>query len=378
MRKLALALGVGGVASLALAATATDYAIDAKQAMLFGDKAPLAARATASPDESATWAYVPRSPTKKDFRLLAYFHGWEGFVLVDKKGASAKPDWWPGEIGGTRASGLKYGIGAAVEGFPGTVALCPEDGVPDTGKDTTTPDPKDATKTITRHKGPHHANTDSGSFAKADGLAAWIDQCCAHLAALRSSQGAYFASALSSADLHHVYLSGHSAGGKPLAACAASELVRKVPTDLWLLDCTYGWGNKEYPDFCDAMKASLGNAKDKCRLVGIAIKSNGSGTAEDMKKVIAGIKAKGLPVDEVDYASPPDLGAVVTALSTNPIVVIWVGKEDWAKKESWGTFRDCNVPDHDRIPSFFIPILLATAEGKKPSPLPAVPPAPPP
>jgi hypothetical protein len=376
------------VAKGAPAITATpvdaDYAVDGKSAMIFGDRAPLATRATAaSPDESATWAYVPRSPTRADFRLLAYYHGWENFVLVDRNGASAKPDWWPGGLAGTRASGLKYGIGAAVDAFFAAekpIALCPEDGIADIGTEITRPDPRDASKTMKMHEGPHHANTDAGSFSKADGPTAWVDQCCARLAALArpgiSGVGrGYFASPLTSADLKHCFLAGHSAGGKLLARCAGSDLAREVPTDLWLLDCTYGWGNEEYPDFCDAVKSSLGNARDKWRFVGVSVKSNESGTANDMKRVIAGIAAKGLTVTEIDYASPADLGAVVAALSTKPIVVIWVGKEDWATKASWSTFSDCNVPDHDRIPFFFIPILLATAEGQKPASPPTIPPA---
>jgi hypothetical protein len=349
-------LGAPGPAPPPAPTPTTDYAVDCVTAMIFTDKTPAGSQPKS--DQKAVWCHVPASPSSSDLRVLTYFHGWDGHVLVDQSGAAKQPNWWPGGFSqANRASGPKYQLGPAVDGHFTAVkpiAIAPEDGIPDTGswKDNPKPPPPKI------HTGPSHANTTSARFVsgnKADpaALGALFDDTFAQLAALPKPAscggGNYFASVLSSSDIQHQYLSGHSAGGKPLAAAAASTVSLTRPTDLWLLDCTYGWGLVEYPAWCSAV--ALGNAADKSRFVGICI--SGTDTNTGLNSIVTAIKKAGIAIQQIDYTGPGDLPKIEGVLRANPVVTIRI---------------TAKAPVHDDIPAFFIPTLLKTAEGGAPPP----------
>lgn len=388
------------------AATPIDEAITENVALLFSPSAPLAsADPEKKEDKRAVWACVPDSFSYEKPTVLIYFHGFNNYVTVSVKQPSgvhrSPPFGWinafrndnrRGNVGGTSASGPKYGLDKPFQKHSPLV-LVPEVGVADSTSEATV----DATRAtfdsfdwtafkaakaaFDKAKKDHvvplppepHAPPDvppwaedgTGKMGTTSGLGDLIDNCIIRLKALpkpsRSSNYLDPAKALDQTKLKRIFLSGHSGGGLPLSDTAKSDLALggAVPIDLWSLDSTYGTGTTAYPNFCKTLDGlgKLGNGASLSRFVGIVIKNTGTDTNPKsnnrMTDIIKDINKLGLKagkVTEIDYNhshAATELPPLETALSTKPMVVI----------------RITGGVVHDEIPKVFIPILVRTAAG---------------
>jgi hypothetical protein len=165
--------------------------------------------------------------------------------------------------------------------------------------------------------------------------------------------------------LEHLFVSGHSGGGGPLAAVTLSALTLRIPTSLWYLDAAYSnHGVAECRTFCENTKSRLvlidfdtktgtqkiiDNLKSKPFPVA-EITHNHSGVrkpaeaaAKSAGKTPAEIKAPGQAA--VDAEVQRRLAPVLKALSTEPILAIHTSVA------------------HDSIPAFYLPILLEHNEA---------------
>jgi hypothetical protein len=176
--------------------------------------------------------------------------------------------------------------------------------------------------------------------------------------------------------LEHLFVSGHSGGGGPLAAVTLSALTLRIPTSLWYLDAAYSnHGVAECRTFCEncSGKGKLGMKNTKSRLVLIDFDTK-TGT----QKIIDNLKSKPFPVAEITHnhsgvrkpaeaaaksagKTPAEIKApgqaavdaevqrrlapVLKALSTEPILAIHTSVA------------------HDSIPAFYLPILLEHNEA---------------
>jgi hypothetical protein len=410
MQSAATASGVTMSGKIACVAPVGDWAIDANTALLFSPEAPLVGSAPRD-DQRTVWAFVPASLDYAKFETLFYFHGHNNYVKVgycDHK-TGLKPDWLRAvrrvDLGPT-AAGPKYELDKLPTDFHSPLVLVPEVGTDNPAssdpkyaavfasegsyetwrkqrakylkekeeydkakKNKVTPLPPEPVPP-TPSDVPFAVVESRGKLADPDGqrIQKIINDCCDRLRKLpkRDSSAAttYLEVApdkkVDASKLKRLYLSGHSGGGVPLSAACTNTIARlkgpdDTPTDLWVLDATYGSGLNEYSSFCkelfDAKK--LGNGSGLSRFVGVVIKNSPTDVSSKdnppprMTDIVAKMKSEGLPVKEVEFKKDSDLPELEKALMCNPIVII----------------RQTAV-EHDRIPTKFIPILLRTA-GRK-------------
>ncbi len=389
---------------------------DCKSAMIFSDKTPCFVNAL-SPnihcDFKAVWAFVPPPPAGQ-LSVLLYFHGHKNWVRMDAGGVCVVPDWAkkgddivreipdPNDpepnnakkrkilaVAQTQVPNFKppvfidmtcapkrYQLAAASDANKKPIVLAPENA----------------------HPVAH--GVECGFDPKAVGaLGDLVDDCFKHLNALSKSAACggtpYLPTKPTLTDIKRLFLCGHSGGGVTLTPTAISTLANSTPTDLGLLDCTYGSGNAEYVNFCKTNRAKLGNAAGKSRFIcfhtldkktvpqlkdelakknaELALKgkppivktdaeletqSKTSGTQANVEfQILPGLKTAGFKFD-TSVAPPPagkargdginlitgDLAIVETACTLYPIVCIGISSVA-----------------HDSFPTRLIPILLKTA-----------------
>jgi len=278
------------------AACAADIAVDEHAALIFSEEAPLASRKDC--DFKAVWTYVT-DPKPTPFSVLTYFHGNDASVVVDAQHPGGRLPSWNVEPkpnlhqlspNGPFTPGLRDGIPGVVDNSrQHPVVLIPEIGVP--GK-----------------KG-YWAITDAGTL-KADraALSRLIDDAWGHLARLKKPSGSpYLSGGPACPVLHRAFLAAHSGGGLALGPTASSVIALNIPTDLWLLDCTYAFGvEQSYVDFCRHWKAKsqLGNDAKSSRMVIVAW-TKSEDTADGAMTIIQKLRAPW-----TDGSSHPAFGAV--------------------------------------------------------------------
>src|SRR3954470_6265154 len=100
---------------------------DCKTAVLYSDKAPLAARALALGkwDFEAVWAHVVEQPSADKFNLMLHFHGNDNHVKVDQNGKCVDPDWR--KFGSFVCTPNRYKFVASATQFQQPLVLLPED-----------------------------------------------------------------------------------------------------------------------------------------------------------------------------------------------------------------------------------------------------------
>lgn len=370
----------------AAATTAPDVAVTESMALLVADAAPLpvtpaertrvASDAGARDDYRSVCAVVPSTPSS---RLLVFLHGNNNYVTVAPDGASppratSRPPRWADAAGRAAAArkpaaALHYRLErlASSQRALADEALRPLD-----AKDPVVLVPEDAERTVARFWCvPPRGQYGTSSDARATGpgtpaLGALVAECDARLRALPSPAGRRYldASAPRLGGAGRVYLAGHSGGGKPLVEAAGSALVLgPFPSsgdgggrvaELWLLDCTYGWGTGNYVTFCERWFAAgrLAHRADAARLVCVyraaSPESNTEKEADALRIALArrlGVPAASLLKlhDSSSMTSPSMARAVIPALTTAPVVFVRTGV------------------GHDSIPTQFIPLLLRTA-----------------
>lgn len=245
---------------------------DCKTALIFSDKAPLIDLATKMQkcDLKAVWTFTPPPPADK-LSVLVFLHGNKNSVTVNADGTCRMPDW----------AAPKPKPGKPKETLPGETV----DEWLDPKKSTCAPKGFELAKTATDNQQPlvlapedaepvGRVITSAGNLGDKPALGNFVDDCFDHLsdaAKLKKTRscggGTYLPKKPALTDIKRLFLCAHSGGGRGLAKAALSDLVISRPTDLCLLDCTYGWGNSEYPEFCKTKKASLGNAAGQDRLL---------------------------------------------------------------------------------------------------------------
>jgi hypothetical protein len=354
---------------------------DCKSALLYSDEAPLASKAKPGQwDLKAVWAHVP-SPRPDKPSLLVHFHGHANYVTVDRSGGCRKPDW-AAIVFANPCVTQAYNIIATVAKFKQPLVLLPEVAAP-IRKFVPDPTPKDPDhKKAVPGVPAVTAHDDAGNLGDAAALGKCVDDCFRLLAALKTnnppcSGAALLPSKPALSDLQRLYLSGHSGGGVPLKQAAKSSLVKSTVTDLIVLDATYGHdGGGE--DFCTAKgKANLGNAADKNRLMVVfRPKSDASDTETAANALRDRLKSTlGLTTTKVAYDAKtklPTTNPAWPAFTTDMVEILHFA--DNAKTPSDGNLtairdamKKCPVVfvktnvEHDRIPTFFIPLVLDSA-----------------
>jgi N-acetylmuramoyl-L-alanine amidase/peptidoglycan hydrolase-like protein with peptidoglycan-binding domain len=343
----------------AAASCAADIAVDEHTALIFSNEAPLAGRRDC--DYRAVWTYTT-SPSPTPFSILTYFHGNNGYVTVDAQHRNGRVPSWAHPSPAPVTPGLKYDIAGAVQASrQHPVAIIPEIGIPSSGN--------------------FWAITEAGSLsADRASLSRLIDDTWGHLARLNRPSGSPYLSGGERCPLiRRAFLAGHSGGGRALGPAAASSVALGVPTDLWLLDCTYGWGVDEYVNFCRHWKLQghLGNDAQSSRTVIVVwtrseTTTNGGGTI--IQRLRAGWTSNGQQhpgfnaVRFTQHKFCPFTGTCppsgYTAAPGTEIVEVM-------QDASWDEIETClrqfpvvlihTTIQHDEIPLRYIPHLLSTA-----------------
>jgi hypothetical protein len=226
-------------------------------------RAAASATANLHCDFKAVWAYVPPPPADQ-LSVLVFYHGNDNWVRVDGGGACIVPDWaQDGDaivkkdpvtknlLPAFDCAPTRYALAAAAEADKKPIVLVPEDADPVV-----------------------HRITTDGNLADKTAFGSLVDDCLKHLSDVTLLKktaacggASYLAKKPALTEIKRLFICGHSGGGKPLAQTAVSNLASSGVTDLCLLDCTYGWGNVEYVDYCKTKKASLGNVAGQSRLL---------------------------------------------------------------------------------------------------------------
>lgn len=233
-----------------------------KAAMIYSTDAILfqQAQAKMKVDFAATWAYVPdKTPQLPDgdLSLHIYFHGNSNYVTVDPAtGACTKPDWMPSAMS-TPCTIEKHQLVQSAEDHHQPIVLAPEDANADRV-----------------HTAVGSLRDDKTSAIAPGALGAFVSACFRELSNLDKDSSCsggkkYLKRNPPLTEIKRLFLNGHSGGGKPLSAACRADFVKSAATDLGLLDCTYGWGNTEYVEYCTDKKAAgkIGNAKGQSRLL---------------------------------------------------------------------------------------------------------------
>jgi hypothetical protein len=416
--------------SIPAVVTKCDLAIDAVTALLFSEEAPLTNDPARCDDRRAVWAHIP--PTFPKREVFVHFHGHNAYVKVNSAGKSALSDWVLGhrrsQASGTDATGIKYKLAAMTNAKHQPLVLAAENGIPvpsyvvgekvAAGK--TVFDAQPATEAnfnaaIAFRDARIAANAaakladpakkdkdlppvpgnpkefwsyeDPGKFKNSDGFEKLIGNCIEHLVLLTKpaaaggttymDRTALIDTTTQSFDVNkidHLFVSGHSGGGGPLAAVTLSALTMRIPTSLWYLDAAYSeHGVKECRQFCEnwKTKSKLGMKNDESRLVlidfdtkvgtkkiidelkkapaftvteithdnsGESARKPAEAAAKAAGKTPAEIKAAGQTAVDAELAKR--LADVQKAMATEPILAIHTSV------------------GHDSIPAFYLPILL--------------------
>ncbi len=345
-----------------------DVAVDSNTALVFSAEAPLADQPDC--DHKAVWTYVPDGRPEA-FSVLMYLHGNDAAVTVDKANPGGRsPDWLNVPhpnlhqyvAGGPFAPGPKYELGKASQASSQRpFVLVPEVGMPPKGKD----------KFWSRSKAGRF-ETDSGTVSKL------IDDCYAHLAALQYVSGS------STPPIARFFLAAHSGGGLPLGFAATSALALSTPTDLWLYDCTYGWGDDLYVKFCRHWKAwvdpaaggtspqdRLGNSAGSSRMVIVTTGDHDTTghavgilhTLQSAWKGPDGSKQPGLKA--VRFTGGKLGPASGSKMPTDPDIVEIMEDASMADihdlLQKFPIVYIHSTMEHDRIPLMYTPHLLSTA-----------------
>jgi hypothetical protein len=361
--------------------------------MVFTDQAPLhgytdpvmlpaATYPTGSdPDFDAVWAFVPSS-LPADLSVLLYFEGFKNWVTVDASNPNiAKPHWatvgphrpFPSPNRGA-AAGPKYGLDHALSHNP--LVLVPEVVVPrhDPQKDPATRKPIPGT---------FDGNWGKDSKGKLDDHAALgrlVEDCFKHLQNLGntfslapgfSGPPSPYLTTAQPADIKRYFLTGHSGGGVPLSYSATSTAATTTPTDLLLLDCTYGsTPSSLYVSFCQGWlsQGKLGPGAGNSRIVVVCKPS--TDTEPQANDIRDQLKRLGLKISRpISVGSTPPFPALPTTddmvelnfgsanlTSLSPGVLAFI---QGAMGQFKAVFVKTNV-DHDWIPNNFIPLICAS------------------
>jgi hypothetical protein len=328
-----------------------DVAIDPATTLVFSAEAPLVP-ASGMRDARAVWCHAPANPDKS---VLIYFHGHNGYVTVDAKGRSRVPDWAADNEAARAAASAKpaaplvYGLDRLESRGTGKkpIVLVPE--------------------VSTLATGSFWAKEPAGQYADPARLGSVVADCLTHLGCLHSPTGSpYLAEQfLKSVDstgarpqrrlsLDRVYLCGHSGAGLPIEEAATSAVILPetgVPADLWLFDATY-WSKVDgFVRFCERWHRAdrlAGGRHDAARFVCIyRPRTSTEEVADDLRGQIA--KAIGAdPAALVKDHSPENLDKELRP----------------ALQHAGVLFVRTYLP-HDEIPTFFIPVLLASAANRR-------------
>jgi hypothetical protein len=361
--------GAGGGSGTVPAKTPTvDEALDAKTALIYSPKAPLAGLFSpkgpsppADPDQvrkddRAVWAFVQAGFDLNKPEVLIYLHGHNYYVTAVRTagtGVAARvPDWITGSDAGTaRNKGVAQGPAGHFYQFDVLASslphkpliLLPEDGHhthdPKIDKDTKQPIPGS-------FDGFWCKESTVGTLTTRGGLGDAIANCLERLSVLPvvPATGAnYLTKKLALTDLKRLYLTAHSGGGVPLNASIVSDLAITTPTTACFLDATYGDYRANIRKYCETWqgKSLLGNSAGSSCLV--IVFNPDSGTEKHKTEIVKDLrdpKKTVFTVTEVNHNGPADLPAVETALKSNSIVVI-----------------KTKTP-HEQIPPTFVPLLL--------------------
>ena len=410
--------------SLPVGGTCPDcIAIDSNTAMLFSDEAPLTKKITPK-EGKAVWAFVPDSVQKaKNFTNVAfYFHGHDGWVLVDKAHPGGFTPKWekdavtakssavgqplfppapssnafnlkPGN-GSKHASGPKYELDQPKANDPlvlvPTVALPVAEtavvtvgGIPLSKGGVPVKLPSGADKlTIAKF-----ARDDAGTLTKHGAvLQDLIFDCCEHLRILKRDVPPppfYLPTSVAvEADrkiddnkgLQRLFLIGHSGGGIPLGASAGSDLALAKPTDLGLIDCTYAPVPPEYVNFCVTKgKSKLGRGPGMSRmLVFTNVNSGKEDTNKHATELRDELKKQGFSITPLlDVLKPPatwpasidvaEIQFAVPAANIHAPTAAQLALLEAPLKQPYKViFIRTNVV-HDDMPNTFIPLIFSTS-----------------
>ncbi|HYD40160.1 MAG TPA: hypothetical protein VEB43_04980 [Anaeromyxobacter sp.] len=373
-------------APAAPAPAARDVAVTETMALVVADAAPLpvtpaertrvASDAGARDDYRSVCAIVPRAAGS---RLLVFFHGNDNYVTVAPDGASppraaSRPPRWADAVG--RAAAARKPAAALhyrLDRLPASQRALADEALRSLDpKDPVVLVPEDAQRTVGRFWSvPPRGQYGTGSDARSTGpgtpgLGALVAECDARLRALPSPAGRPYldASAPRLGAAGRVYLAGHSGGGKPLVEAAGSELVLgPFPSsgegggraaELWLLDCTYGWGTANYVTFCERWLAAgrLAHRADAARLVCVYRPASPQSNTETEADALRTALARRLRVTPASLLKLHDASSMTSASMAREVIP--------ALTTAAVVFVRTAVA-HDAIPTQFMPLLLRTA-----------------
>jgi hypothetical protein len=340
--------GFGAAAAAAATPCPTDQAITNNAALLFTDVAPLAGTHSSRCDHKAVWTFVP-SLRPEPVSVLVYLHGNNNLVTVDAAHPGGRrADWAPHRTptslrpGGPFAAGPKYGMDAAAQtSTQRPVVIVPEDTVPPDGASS------------------FWAVGASGAFRGNPGrLGALIRDCFSRLSRLRSPAGTpYFSNG--GASPRRLFLAGHSGGGVPLSQCAVSDIALRVPTDLWLYDCTYSSDVSHYVRFIREWRTRglLGNTAGSSRMVVLVTGGRTTENAHGLRDQL--VRLLGMRLVRMSRSRPsPPTGDIAEVESD--------GRSGVTQPDIAAALRRFPVvlintaTPHDQIPLVWTPRLLST------------------
>jgi hypothetical protein len=413
--------------SIPAVVTRCDKAIDGNTALLFSEEAPLTNDPAVCDDRRAVWTHIPAAFPKREIYL--YFHGHNSYVKVSDTGASLLSDWVlkhrRHQASATPAAGLKYNLAALTNSKHQPLVLAPENGIPvpsyvvgykvvgppstfdaqpatdvtfnsaiafrnaqlESNKEAKAANPalKDADlPAVPGDPLQFWSYEDPGKFSTSDGLEKLIANCIEHLCLLTKPAAAGGTPYMDRATLidtatqsfnvntlEHLFVSGHSGGGGPLAAVTTSALTLRIPTSLWYLDAAYSnHGVAECLAFCNKWKGKLGMKNTESRLVLVDFD-----TKIGTKKIIDNLNSNSFHVAEITHTHNGESArkpaeAAARAAGKTPAEIKAAGQAavdtelerrlvDVRKALSTESILAIHTSvGHDSIPAFYLPILL--------------------
>ncbi len=425
--------------SIPAVAIKCDNAIDGNTALLFSEEAPLTNDPAKCDDRRAVWVHIPTAFPKRE--VFVHFHGHNAYVKVNAAGKSTVSDWVlphrRGQASATDATGIKYKLAAMTNAKHQPLVLVPENGIPvpsyvigdksvggktvfdaqpateanfkaaiafrdgriasNAARKAADPSLKDKDlPPVPGNPNEFWSYEDPGKFKNgpatpSDGLEKLIANCIEHLCLLTkpaSAGGTPYMDRATLIDtstqafdvnkLEHLFVSGHSGGGGPLAEVTLNALTLRIPTSLWYLDAAYSnHGVNECLAFCDnwSKKGKLGMKNTESRLVLIDFD-----TKVGTKKIIDNLNKNSFKVTEITHsnngesARRPAEAAARAAKKTPPeikaagqaAVDAELAKQLADVHKALSTERILAIHSgvgHDSIPAFYLPILLEHNEA---------------